>query len=253
MSDSAAQWRYGWAWGAVLLAAIVPLAALAFFAAPQTDDFCYGAIVQQHGVAGIMAHYRNWSGRLVASGLIPLPMVMADLLGADLFRVYGLFAAAFLLGFTILCFWLIGGLLPGLTNSSRLFFALALLIAMVANPPTTRHMLFWMPGAFTYTLPAFALLVLFTLLYRALAARTWISHRQFVAMIPVLLLASLCNELTGPIAAAMLAASVLARRHVAFERPEAAQHAVLLATVLAATAVVDSRPGEPRARVDAAW
>jgi len=243
LSDSVPQWRYGWRWVAVLLAAVAPLAALAFFAAPQTDDFCYGAIVQQHGLAGIVEHYRNWSGRVVASGLIPLPMVVADHLGVDLFRIYGLFAAAFLFGFAMLCFWLIGALLPQLANPARLFFAVALFIAMVANAPTTRHMIFWMPGAFTYTLPTFVLLVLFTSLYRALAERRWIARGQFVAMIPILLLASLCNELTGPIAAAMLAASLLARRRLAFEHPEATDHAILLAAVLAATAVVYLAPG----------
>ena len=75
MSDSALPWNSPRPWTFVLSMALVPLGALAFFTAPQTDDFCYGAIALQHGFGGIWQHYENWSGRLVASTLIPLPAV----------------------------------------------------------------------------------------------------------------------------------------------------------------------------------
>ena len=235
--------HFGWPWVAVLLAALAPLMASAFFAAPQTDDFCYGAIALQEGVAGIWRHYQQWSGRLVASTLIPLPSLVSSALGVDLFTVYEGFAASFLLGFALLCYWLIPRLLPIRTNPPRLFFALALLIALTANPPTTRHMLFWMPGAFTYTLPAFVILPLFALLYRALAERAWMSRRQVFLFLPALLLAALCNELAGPIAMLLLGLSLGARRHLAFARIATAQHVMLMTAALAGTVVVYAAPG----------
>ena len=235
--------RYGWGWVAVLLAALAPLAALSLFASPQTDDFCYGAIVRHDGLAGIWRHYENWSGRLVASALIPLPTIVSDLLGADLFDVYGCFAASFLLGFAILCYWAIGALLPERTNPSRLFLALALFIAMVANAPTTRHLVFWMPGAFTYAFPSLVMLWLFGLLYRALEQRTWISRGQFSALVPLLLLTSLCTELSGPIAIWMLVSSLYGRRRSGFEHTAAVHHVVLIAAALIGTAIVYLAPG----------
>lgn len=243
MRDMPTLSHFGWPWVAVLLAALAPLMASAFFAAPQTDDFCYGAIALQDGVAGIWQHYQHWSGRLVASTLIPLPTVVSAALGLDLFTVYECFAVFFLLGFALLCYWLIPRLLLIRTNPARLFFALALLIALAANAPTTRHMLFWMPGAFTYTLPAFVILPLFALLYRALAERTWMSRGQVFFFLPASLLAALCNELAGPITVLMLGLSLYLRRHLAFERAAAAQHALLVAAALVGTLMVYLAPG----------
>lgn len=243
MSDTALPWEYGRSWIAALLAALVPLTALSFFTAPQTDDFCYGAILSQDGFAGIWQHYQAWSGRLVANTLIPLPTVLSSLLRIDLFVVYAFFTVSFVLGLGVLCYWLIGKLLPKFANPSRLFFAAALFIVMAANAPTTRQMVFWLPGAFTYTLPAFVMLPLFMLLYRGLADQTWLSRRQFFLFVPALLLAALCNELTGSIAALMLGLSLYGRRYLAFERAQTAQHALLIAAALAGTLIVYLAPG----------
>src|SRR5215813_14270365 len=100
-------WEYGRSWNAALLAGVLPLVVLSWFAAPQTDDFCYGAMVLRHGLAAVWQHYDTWSGRLVASTLIPLPSVVSNLLGADLFTVYRFFVVAFVLGFSCLCYWLV--------------------------------------------------------------------------------------------------------------------------------------------------
>ena len=227
----------------MLLVALVPLLALSFFTAPQTDDFCYGAIALHDGFAGIWRHYQNWSGRLVASTLIPLPTILSVRLHLDLFTVYAFFAASFLLGFAVACHWLIGKLLPELAHPSRLFFAVALFIVLVANAPTTRQMVFWMPGAFTYSLPAFVMLSLFMLLYRALADRTWLGPRQVLLFVPALFLAALCNEPSGPIAAGMLVLSLYGRRYLALERAQTAQHILLIAAALAGTLIVYLAPG----------
>jgi hypothetical protein len=226
-----------------LLVALLPLTALSFFAAPQTDDFCYGAIFMQGGFAGVWQHYEHWSGRLVASTLIPLPTVLSSHLQIDLFIVYELFALSFILGFAVLCYWLTGKLLPKVPHPSRLFFAVALFIVMAANAPKTRQMVFWMPGAFTYTLPSFIMLFLFTMLYDALAEHTWFTRRQFLLLIPALFLAALCNELSGPITAFMLALSAYARRHLSFEPTQTAQHAVLIAAALTGMLIVYLAPG----------
>lgn len=243
MSDPGMPEEYGWPWSAVLLAALVPLLVLCRFVAPQTDDFCYAAIALQRGFAGIWEHYQEWSGRLVASTLIPLPAVVASVTGIDLFVAYGFFVACFLLGFAILCYWLIGQLLPHVRNPSRSFFALALFIALTANAPTTRHMVFWMPGAFTYTLPAFLMLSLFTVLSRALADGALISRRQLVLFAPAVFLAALCNELSGPITVVMLGLSLPLRRHLAAERAQTAPHVLLIAVALLGTAIVYVAPG----------
>src|SRR5262249_40038360 len=133
--------------------------------------------------------------------------------------------------------------LPRVRNPSRLFFAVALLIAMTANAPAPRPMLFWLPGAFTYTLPACLTLFVFVLLYRALVDGTWISRRQFLLLIPGVVLASLCNELTGPITILILGLSVAARRSLAYAQPQARQHAVLIAAAFAGTLIVYGAPG----------
>jgi hypothetical protein len=243
MSDAALRWQDERFWTAVLLVALVPLLAMSCFTAPQTDDFCYGAIALHDGFAGIWRHYQNWSGRLVATTLIPLPTILSVRLHLDLFAVYAGFAASFLLSFAVACHWLIGTLLPDLAPSSRRFFAVALFIVLVANAPTTRHLVFWMPGAFTYSLPAFVMLSLFMLLYRALADRTWLGRRQVLLFIPALFLAALCNETTGPTAAVMLVLSLYGRRYLALERAQTAQHILLIAAALAGTLIVYLAPG----------
>ena len=191
--------------------ALLPLVALSLFVAPQTDDFCYGAMLVRRGLPGVWQHYMTWGGRLAADLLIPLPSIIAHVFGADLFRVYSCFALAFVLGLGALAYWLIGKLLPGLANPTRLFFAVALFAVMIANAPMTRQMVFWMPAAFTYTLPAFVMLALFVVLYRGLVEESWISRVQLRVLAASLLIASLCNELTGPTTALMLALSLAAR------------------------------------------
>ena len=243
MADGIPTGRYGLAFTAVLAAALLPLIALSLFVAPQTDDFCYGAMLLRRGLPGLWQHYHSWSGRVVASLLIPLPSIIAHVFGADLFRVYSCFALAFVLGLGVLAYWLIGQLLPALANPTRLFFAVALFAVLIANAPMTRHMVFWMPGAFTYTLPAFVMLALFVVLYRALAEQRWISRAQWRLFAAGLLLGSLCNELTGPTTAWMLGLSLVARRHLGFRKPYAAQHGVLIAAAIAGTLVVYLAPG----------
>jgi hypothetical protein len=243
MSDGAPTWRYGLAWTAVLSAALLPLVALSLFAAPQTDDFCYGAMLLRRGLPGLWVHYQSWSGRLVASVLIPLPSIIAQVFGADLFRVYSCFALAFVLGLAVLAYWLIGKLLPGVANPTRLLFAVALFAVLIANAPMTRHMVFWMPGAVTYTLPAFVMMALFVVLYRTLAEQRWISRTQWRWFVAGLLIGSLCNELTGPTTAWMVALSLAARWYLGFQKPYAAQHAVLIAAAITGTLVVYLAPG----------
>src|SRR5262245_20417366 len=173
MSDDAPTWRFGLASTAVLMAALLPLIALSFYAAPQTDDFCYGAMLLRRGLPGVWQHYHSWSGRVAATLMIPLPSIIAQLTGADIFRVYSCFALAFVLGLAVVAYWLIGKMLPALANPARLFFAVALFAVLIANAPITRHMVFWMPGAVTYTLPGFVMMALFVVLYRALADQSW--------------------------------------------------------------------------------
>jgi hypothetical protein len=100
-----------------------------------------------------------------------------------------------------------------------------------------------MPGAFTYTLPAFVILPLFALLYRALAERTWMSRPQVVLFLPASVLAALCNELAGPITVLMLGLSLYARRRWTLEPAATAQHAMLMIAALAGTLVVYAAPG----------
>jgi len=114
---------------------------------------------------------------------------------------------------------------------------------MIANPPMTRQMVFWMPAAFTYTLPAFVMLALFVMLYRGLVEESWISRVQLRVLAASLLIASLCNELTGPTTALMLALSLAARWYLGFRSAHAQQHGVLMAAAIAGTLVVYLAPG----------
>ena len=236
-------WRSALPWIGVLLAALIPLVALAFFAAPQADDFCYGAMLLQRGAAGFRNHYFVWSGRLLASLLIPLPSVMSAWLGIDLFATYSGFALAFVLAMAAFSYWLVGRLLPGLTTPARLGCALALSIAMIGNAPAPREIAFWMPSAFTYTLPSLVLLALFVTLYRTLVDRTWLSATAVRAFTPALFLAALCNEVNGPISAWMLGVSLAVRRSSRSASPQTAQHVRLIAAALAGAAIVYLAPG----------
>lgn len=246
MLDPGQSSRYGRSWTAILCAALLPLVALALFAAPQTDDLCYASMAAKSGLRGVWLHYHNWSGRVIPTLLIPLPHVVAQLLDTDMFHVYSAFALGFLIGLAVLSYGLVGLLLPNVVNPTKRFLGLALFTALVANAPTTRQLLFWMPAVFTYTLPVFVTLPLFLVLYRGLVDGTWIGPRTFRLCMAGALLGSLCNELTGPITALMLGLSLLARAPLGLRRPVVTQHALIIAAALLGTLIVYAAPGNFR-------
>ena len=243
MSDPGQSSQYGRSWTAILCAALLPLFALALFAAPQTDDLCYASNTAQSGLRAVWMHYHNWSGRVVPTLLIPLPWVVAQLFDTDMFRVYSAFALAFLIGLAVLAYGLVGLLLPNVVNPTKRFLGLALFTALVANAPTTRQLFFWMPAVFTYTLPLFVTLPLFLVLYRSLVEGTWIAPHTFRLCMAGALLSSLCNEFTGPITALMLGLSLLARAPLGLRRPVLTQHALIIGAALLGTLIVYAAPG----------
>lgn len=146
--------------GAVLLGSLGVYSvflALAVFAFPAADDFCFAAKVHLLGYTNAQLEwYLGWSGRFTATALIS-----AFALLGDIHAFYPL-APASVLALTWLSFFALTKAVAGSGQSSVLVIAAAsaLSVIFLAGLPDVAQTVYWVAGSFTYQFGNVCLLAL---------------------------------------------------------------------------------------------
>lgn len=185
--------------GAVLLASLgvySVFVALAVFAFPAADDYCYAAKVQLLGYIDAQRDwYLGWSGRFTATALIS-----AFALSGDIRAFYPL-APASVLALTWLSFFALTKTVAGSGRSNVLVLAAAsaLSVIFLAGLPDVAQSVYWVAGSFTYQFGNLCLVALCALVTgRELASDSGAIRAalRFAASATVALAAVGTNEVT---------------------------------------------------------
>jgi hypothetical protein len=236
-----------WRWPDVLLlvALLVQVVVLlrfvgaGLYASPETDDFCFAYHYFDDGLSGTVAiFYKTAIGRVVPMVLMTIPAMISKATSIDFFIVYPLVMITFLAGLVALCIWAAARLWPGLPIAGRLFLGLMLAATISVNALSLREMLYWLPGAACYLVPAGMLaIILLHLLTSALDGHR-LTTRATAALGVLCFAAATCNEFTPIWIMASIAASFGLRRFSQFR-----QHAALAACTAAGFLVLLAAPG----------
>lgn len=140
----------------LLIAAIVPFVALAFFAHPQTDDFCSAAMVRDLGFTASMTQwYMGWTGRFFA-----IVMMNVGPLSFGSFTVYKLVPVGLLAGLFLSLLWfgreIVSRAIPLSVVARATLLVFAIYLYLLAAPAEA---LFWYTGAIIFTLATILVLV----------------------------------------------------------------------------------------------
>jgi Family of unknown function (DUF6056) len=146
------------------LSCLAPYVALAFFARPAVDDYCYAVHLRDLGFIGAQRwYYFQWSGRYAATGLLHLSEQAGALKGA-----YWAYLVAMIVLTTAAVRLL-------LSRASRAFgqptdgwfvtsLAVALVVLILGRISNPVENFYWLPGVFTYQLGVIGVLVTTALL-----------------------------------------------------------------------------------------
>lgn len=153
----------GAALGAALTVTLAVAAALLAFAHPMGDDFCNGVTVREFGVVGgVVREYLHWGGRwgghIVALGFPAL---------FELTRWYVL-GHVLILATNLVALWLLLRAVLPLSGNPWLAWALTLLLFGLywSGMPHPGQTIYWLEGAYVYSLNVALSLVLVVLLLR---------------------------------------------------------------------------------------
>ncbi|NBC31907.1 MAG: hypothetical protein GVY13_04455 [Alphaproteobacteria bacterium] len=228
----------------MLLAGLAPVVCLVFYSVPQADDFFYGALAREHGLAGGIAEmYGSWSGRFLISWLIMLPTVLADETGAALIdpvRGGGLLMLGALAG---LAFYTARLVIPKAAGWPAGLAGLVFLYVLLANARSLRDTLYWVPGFAPYAVPAVIGAALYAWLHGAAARGERVPPGHLLWLCPLLAVTAGANEFTGPALVTIVAASVVLRAGLGGRPLQPLVHAALALAALAGTAIVLAAPG----------
>ena len=188
---------------------LLPLFALALFAFPSADDFCYPVDVRKGLWPTQVHYYLHWSGRYTATFLATL------LSRWDLAHVYPWFCAATLLS-TLFAFRVfVGAASAKDTPRLRLWVAGGVATAVFAGRlPSTVEAFFWMTSAVTYQWAIIAYLIWVGLLIRIVRDAGSRSGKMGVKAIATVLTVLLpgFNEVLAPVILATLVGFVIVCR-----------------------------------------
>lgn len=227
---------------ALPLAGLAIFAALAAFAVPQADDFCYAAVVRSDGlIGGALAFYHDWTGRIAATLLIMLPWAAADATGVDVVQVYRAAGLALLALAAVPAALAARRLWPKAGPAATTAIAATLLYCLIANARSPRDLFYWLPGAVTYAVPGLLVAVLLVVLLTAAAEDRRVSLPAAVGLCLLALTAAAGNEFTGAMIATVAVASLWARRGGGPLQP--VLHAGLLVAAAAGLLVQVLAPG----------
>jgi len=151
---------------ALLLACAVPLLVLfrlistGLYASPETDDFCFSYHYAADGLFGTVAlFYKIAIGRILPMVIMTLPAMLSRAVPLDMFIVYPLMMAGFLLAFIAVCTWVCSRLWPTIRGALLLFLGATFAATIAVNAVSFREMFLWLPGVACYLVPAALLLI----------------------------------------------------------------------------------------------
>lgn len=215
--------------GACLFAILLlPLAWLGLHAAPQLVDFCAGKFMEADFTSAVLRQYQSYGHQFLGRTLNLLPLALVTESALDYFYVYSSFIMGGLACFIVFARWMIQQLLPTSPRPLRLLASISLALALLANAPTVRELVFSLPGLFTYALPGLGLGLVFLTLYRALAASRDFMWPERLLLLLVTPFCALSNEWTGLALMALLLCAFITRLRLVPEAPAPILHASLL-------------------------
>lgn len=231
-------------WLAAMIPALIVLRFISatFYASPETDDFCFANHFNDDGLLRTVAiFYTSAIGRIVPIILITLPAMVSRATGVDMFVLYPMILTVTAIGFVSAVIFLAGRLWPSATKPQRMFVGIALAAVIFVTPISLREMLYWVPGTYSYLVPALIVMVMLVEMFRSAADRTAMSGLPLLAIL--CFLGAMCNEFTPLWLVGMIAGSFLFRVVTGHPYRQGRLHAILLAATLAGFAIVLLAPG----------
>lgn len=229
------------------VAAIIGLSlfvALAFFAAPQLDDFCFGSLWAAKGFEGGVAHYyATLTGRVTAIALMLLTFELQRGLELDIFAMYQLTSIALMTLFVWLAIWTARRLWPSMRGWPGLFGGLALAFAMIAGARSVRDLLYWHSASLTYSVSSIVTMLVFVSLYTGAARRTAPSWAWGAFLTGSTFLAALGNEFTGAMIVIVTLGSLVVRLRHRDMPTASALHGALIAAAVIGFIILALAPG----------
>jgi hypothetical protein len=231
------------------LAAAIPIyvisrfLALAFYAFPESDDYCFLFRYRTDGLFGLVdTFYHSLVGRVVPLILIAVPGMVTGGSARHFVASY----APTLLGFALLfagCMaWITVRLWRGVPASRLIYLSLSLVATIWASCEDPRELLYWLPGTACYAVSAALVTIILTELYVSAADGTGLSRVQTGILAAFSFVAALCNEFTPVWLIGIVLGSFLFRRFSNHARPQPGAHLVLLIATLAGFAILLAAP-----------
>ena len=221
----------------------LPFVALAFYAVPQADDYCFANFLHDGGLWGAIQYVRDhFTGRILATVLIVGPTLVSEGLGIDLFVVQTLWSLASVAAIAGVVWLTIRVLLPTMGIGVRLWLSAALLFSILANARSIRDLIYWSSQTGNYLLPG--LLIFGSTAFLAMLALQGRnqSTRATAVLAVVTGLAAICHELTGGMMLIILAGSVALRAAGRMDL-QLGRHGLLATIALVGFAILYVAPG----------
>ncbi|MCK1479333.1 hypothetical protein IVB27_32485 [Bradyrhizobium sp. 197] len=216
---------------------ILRLAALALYASPETDDFCFSYHYADDGLLGTVAvFYKTAIGRVLPMVLMCLPAMIARPL--DMFITYPMVMLTFLFSFIAAGLWVCARLWSSASAALVFFLGITLTATIAVNAISFREMFLWLPGVACYLVPAAIFMVVFTYLITTAIGDAPLSRRSVAVLGALCFLAATCNEFTTVWFVAAIAASFALRSF-----RQIRSHIVLAGCTLAGFLIVLAAPG----------
>lgn len=235
-----------WPW---VVAGIVPVLfvlffiALAVFADPQHDDFCFSYRYVEEGLfVSVMRFYGGLGGRVLPYVLIEVPAAIAHATGVSLLLAYSVTMTTGVILFVIGCMIAIWRAWPRLRGLPSIFLGIAFAAAIIGASPSVSELLYWLPGVACYVPPAIICILVLGECVRALDNETDFSATATIWMAVGAFIAGLCNEFTTPWIVAILIGSAFARRMLE-RRMQIGCHLLIAVAALAGWTVVVTASG----------
>lgn len=239
-------WPPAWVFTVLLL----PMLYVGAHASPQSYDFCTGRFLHEGFWTGVYDQYNTYGHQFLGRTLGFLPLVLVSEFSLDYFYIYALFIMLGLVSFILFARWMVRQLLPTTPAPLKFLAATVLAVALTADAPKVRELIFSLPGYFTYALPGLLMSVIFICLYRALAATrdfTWPERIMLLTTTPLL---ALSNEWSGLALMSLLLCAFIVRLRLVPEAPAPILHAILLGLSILGAIMLLLGPQDPIFKLD---
>jgi hypothetical protein len=215
------------------------LAVTALYASPETGDFCFSYHYADDGLIGtIWIFYKTAIGRILPMAILTLPAMISRAISLDLFIVYPLLMAAFLLAFVATVAWACSRIWPNASAPEILLLSITLAVTICTNTRSFREMFYWLPGVACYLVPAGIFLIVLTQLLMSAIEGAAMSNRAVASLGILCFAAATCNEFTPIWIMAAIVASFAIN-----QSSQIRQHAILAACTVAGFLVLLAAPG----------